>query len=369
MQDGTKFARKNVMNLPPYVAGKPIEAVEREYGVHNIIKLASNENPLHISPMAVEAMKNELEKCYMYPEGSSPQLREKLAAKYNVDPKQILFGDGGDHVIGLICHAFVNDGDEVIIGDPSFPTYSINVPLMGGILVKVPMKQHTFDLDAVLAAITPKTKMIFFCNPNNPTGTIVGKQKVAEFMSKVPDHVIVVFDEAYFEFVGDPNYPDGLEYVRAEKNVIVLRTFSKIYGLAGLRIGYCVAPLHLMAVLGRVVPAFPVNRLAQAAAYAALDDTEFIAKVKKNNDEGRAYLNQQFTEMGMEYAPSYGNFIFVNIGLPTKEVNEKLLYKGVIVRPGFLFGFPTYLRVSIGTMEENKRFIAALKEIKAEYDK
>ncbi|MEG1997827.1 MAG: histidinol-phosphate transaminase, partial [Clostridiales bacterium] len=366
---GSNFARKNVMNLPPYVAGKPIEAVEREYGVTNIIKMASNENPLHISPLAVEAMKKELEKCYMYPEGSSPQLREKLALKYGVDAKQIICGDGGDHVIGLICHAFINDGDEVIIGDPSFPTYSINVPLMGGILVKVPMVNYAFDLDAVLAAITPKTKMIFFCNPNNPTGTIVRRDKVADFMSKIPDSVIVVFDEAYFEFVDDPAYPNGLEYVKAEKNVIVLRTFSKIYGLAGLRIGYAVAPLHLMTALGRVIPAFPVNRLAQVAAVAALDDTEFLTAVKKNNDEGRAYLNQQFEAMGMEYAPSYGNFIFVNIGMPSQEVNQKLLYKGIIIRPGFLFGFPNYLRISIGTMTENKRFIAALKEIKAEYDK
>ena len=367
MLDGSKFARKNVMNLRPFAAGKPIEAVAKEYGAANIIKMSFNENPLHISPKAVIAMQTELEKCYKYPEICSPQLREKMAKKYNVDAEQIIFGNGGDHVIGLISHAFINDGDEVIIGDPTFPTYSTSIPLMGGVTVKVPMVDYAFDMDAVLAAITNKTKLIFFCNPNNPTGTIVRKDKVEDFMSKIPDSVIVVFDEAYFEFVGDPDYPDGLEYVRANKNVIVIRTFSKIYGMAGLRIGYAVAPLHLMDVLSRVVPAFPVNRLAQIAAEAALDDTDFVNAVIENNDQGRAYFNQEFAAMGMEYAPSFGNFILVNCGMPSMEVNEKLLHKGIFIQPGALFGYPTYLRISIGTMEENKCFIAALKEIKADY--
>ncbi len=368
MVDGAKFARKNVMDLPPYVAGKPIEAVEREYGVHNIVKMASNENPLHLSPKAIAAMEQELANCYLYPEGSSPHLREKLADKYHISPEQIVLGNGGDHIISLVCSAFINEGDETIVCEPTFATYCINTLLMGGTLVKVPVKDYLFDVDAILAAITPKTKMIFCCNPNNPTGTIIGKKKMQEFVDKLPDHVLLFLDEAYFEFVSDPDYPDGLDFVRAGKNVIVLRTFSKVYGLAGLRIGYAMAPLHLSEVLGRVMPAFPVNRLAQAAAYAAIDDEEFVAKVKANNEQGRAYLNQQLSEMGMTYAPSFGNFIFVDIGMPSQEANEELLRQGVIVRPGYLFDCPNYLRVSIGTMEENQHFIAALRKIKAAYD-
>ncbi len=369
MADGTKFARKNVMDLPPYIPGKPIEAVEREYGVHNAIKMASNENPLHTSPKAIAAMQQELENCYLYPEGSSPLLREKLAAKYRVSPEQIIVGDGGEHIIILACNAFINEGDETIVCEPTFASYNIYTRLMGGKLIELSVdKEYRFDVDAVLAAITPKTKMIFLCNPNNPTSTIIGKKKMQKLMDNIPDHVVVLLDEAYFEFVSDPDYPDGMDYVRAGKNVIVLRTFSKAYGLAGLRIGYAVAPLHLAEALGRVIPAFPVTRLSQVAAYAAMDDEEFLTRVIANNEEGRTYLQQQLKEMGMECAPSSSNFIFVNIGMPSREINEELLRQGVIVRPGFLFNCPEFLRVSIGTMEENQRFISALRKIKAEYD-
>jgi len=266
----------------------------------------------------------------------------------------------------LLGNAFINQGDEVIMGVPSFYTYMLSTLTMGGILVKTPLKDHTYDLDAILAAITPKTKLIFFCNPNNPTGTIVNRVKVAEFMSKVPEYCVVVFDEAYFEFISDPDYGDGVEeYVKKGANVVVLRTFSKLYGLAGLRIGYAVAAEHLAQVLGRVMPPFPVNRLAQAGAEAAMDDVEFVTAVIKNNNEGRAYLNQQFDEMGLSYAPSYGNFIFVDIGMPAAEAYEPLLRLGVVVRPGTQWGCHNHIRVSIGTMAENRKFIAALKEVKS----
>jgi histidinol-phosphate aminotransferase len=239
---------------------------------------------------------------------------------------------------------------------------------MGGVLLKIPLKDHVYDLEAILAAITPKTKLIFFCNPNNPTGTIVHKDKVAEFMSKVPDHCLVVFDEAYFEFISDPAYGNGVEdYVKKGANAVVLRTFSKMYGLAGLRIGYAVAAEHLAPVLGRVMPPFPVNRLAQVAAEAAMDDYDFVAAVIKNTNEGRAYLNAEFDKLGMSHVPSYGNFIFVDIGMPAPAANEALLKRGVVIRPGHQWGCETYLRVTIGAPEENAAFIEALKAVKAGY--
>ena len=368
MKDGSNFARTGIMNLAPYVAGKPTEEVEAEYGVKVLAKLASNENPLGVSPKAVAAMEKELTNCFLYPEGASPRVRRKLAQRLGVAEGQIYLATGGDHILTLLGNAFINQDDEVIVGAPSFYTYTLSTLTMGGVLVKTPLKDHVYDLDAILAAVTPKTKLIFFCNPNNPTGTIVHKDKVAEFMSKVPDHCVVVFDEAYFEFIDDPAYGDGIEdYVKKGANVVVLRTFSKMYGMAGLRIGYAVAAEHLAPVLGRIMPPFPVNRLAQVAAEAAMDDSDFVNAVIKNNNEGRAYLNAEFTKLGMPYAPSYGNFIFVDIGMPAPQANEALLKRGIVIRPGHQWGCETYLRVTIGTPQQNQAFIEALKAVKAEY--
>ena len=365
MKDGSKFARKGIMNMAPYIPGKPIEEVEREYGVVNAIKLASNENPKGTSPKALAAMQAELKNCYMYPEGSSPVLRQRLAQAFGIAENNILLANGGDHVIGLMCHAFINEGDEVIVGKPTFRTYGLNSDIMGGMLVEVPLDNDlTFDLDAMLGAITQKTKLIFLSNPNNPTGTIVRRDTVEAFMQKVPDHCIVVFDEAYCEYIDDPGYPNGIEYVKQERNVMVVRTFSKIYGLAGNRVGYAVAPIHLMDVLGRVVPAFPVNRVAQAAALAAFDDREFLAEVKRVNDEGRAYLCKEFDQMGMKYAPTFGNFIFVDTLMDVAKLDIELLKRGIIIRPGIQWGFYSHMRVTIGTMDENKKLIAAIKELK-----
>ncbi|MCL1975885.1 MAG: histidinol-phosphate transaminase [Firmicutes bacterium] len=369
MKDGSDLARAGIMKLSPYVAGKPVEEVEAEYGVKVKAKLASNENPLGVSPLAMAAIEKEIANCFLYPEGSSPRVRHKLAARLDLPPEQIFLATGGDHILTLLGNAFVNQGDEVIAGAPSFYTYTLSTLIMGGILVKVPLTNHVYDLDAVLNAITPQTKLIFFCNPNNPTGTIVHKDKVADFMSKIPDHCVVVFDEAYFEFISDPDYGDGVEdYVKKDANVVVLRTFSKLYGLAGLRIGYAVAAAHLAPVLGRVMPPFPVNRLAQVAAEAAMDDQEFVAAVIKNNNEGRAYLNAEFDKLGMKYAPSYGNFIFVDTGMPAPQTNEALLKRGLVIRPGHQWGCETYLRITIGTPAENEAFIEALKAVKAEFN-
>ncbi|MDR1620485.1 MAG: histidinol-phosphate transaminase [Clostridiales bacterium] len=362
--DGNKFARRGIMDMAPYVAGKPVEEVEKEYGIKHAVKLASNENPLKTSPAAVAAMQKELQNVYMYPEGSSPLVRERLARAYGIDAKDIVVGAGGDHVIGLMCQAFVNEGDEVIVGKPTFKTYELQTIVMGGVLIEVPLKDFTFDLEAIYNAITEKTKLIFLCNPNNPTSTIVKRGEVESFIKKVPDHCIVVFDEAYREYISDPDYPNGLEYIKQGRNVMVVRTFSKIYGLAGNRIGYGIAPPHLADVLGRVLPAFPAGRLAQVAAVAAFDDTAFLAAVKRENDEGRAYLCAAFDEMCMSYPPSYGNYIWVDTGMDAGTLNEALLRRGFIIRPGTPWGYTTTIRVSIGTMDENKGFINALREMK-----
>jgi len=355
-----ELARHSTLGMPAYIAGTPKEEIEKKYGIKNTVKLASNENPLKVSPKVIEAISREAKNCYMYPEGTSPELREALAANLGVRASQIIVGNGGDHVIGLLCHAFVEEGDDVIVGSPSFRTYAINTAIMGGNLVRVPLKDLTLDPEGILNAITERTKLIFFCNPNNPTGTIVKKDRIRAFMRRVPERCIVVFDEAYHEFVADPDYPDSMEYVRAGRNVFILRTFSKVYGLAGLRVGYCIASEELAQTLGRVLPAFPVNRLAQAAALAALEDQAFVAATLENNTTGKEYLYGAFDKLGLHYAETETNFIFVDIKMPAKTAYENMLHYGVIVRPCDQWDMPTCLRVTIGTMDENKKMIDAL---------
>ena len=360
-----KFARNGIEKLVAYVPGKPVEEVKKEYGLDDIIKLASNENPLGISPKALAAMKAETANCFMYPEGTSLDLRTKLAAKLGVKPEMLIVSNGADHILNMLGMAFINAGDECIMPDPSFAAYTTNAIIMGGIPVKVPVdKNLVVDLEAMAAKITDKTKLIYICNPNNPIANIVTKQQVDAFMAKVPDHVIVVFDEAYYEYVQDPEYPQTVEYVNAGKNVIITRTFSKVFGLAGTRIGYAIAPMHLMDILGRVALPFPVNRVAQAGALAAMDDQEFMDATIKTNNEGRAYLFSEFDKMGMEYCDSQTNFVFVNVHMDAKTTFTELLKTGVIIRPGHLWGYDQYLRVTIGTMPENQKFIAELRKLK-----
>ncbi len=351
------------MGMPAYTPGKPIEEVRREYGLTEVVKLASNENPLGASPKALEAMKRELENCFLYPESSSPSVRRALSKKLSFNAENIIVANGGDQVISLLCQAFVDEGDEVIVGDPSFGIYNQNAVIMGGRLVRVPLSDFTFDLCAILRAVTERTKLIFFCNPNNPTSTIVRRGEVERFMARLPEHCIVVFDEAYREYVEDEEYGDGMEYVRAGRNAVVLRTFSKAYGLAGCRIGYALAPDHLAQALLRVMPAFPVNRVAQAAAEAALGDLAFLEASTTLNSEGRAYLVKELSALNMRCAEPHANFVFADTGMDAAKLYESLLKRGVIVRPGTQWGLQTSLRVSVGTMAENRAFINALKEI------
>lgn len=362
---GKKLAREGIEKLVAYVPGKPVEEVRKEYGLDEIIKMASNENPLGISPQALKAMKAETEHCYMYPEGPSTDLRVKLAAKFGVKPEMIVVGDGADMILTMLSMAFVNQGEECIMPALSFAAYNTNTIIMGGVPVKVPMTGNlAIDLEAMAQKINDKTKMVYICNPNNPTGSIVRKKDVDALMAKVPDDVIVVFDEAYYEYVADQDYPQTLDYVKAGKNVIVTRTFSKVYGLAGTRIGYAVAPTHLMDIITRVSLPFPVNRVAQAGAFAALDDQAFMTETVNVNNEGRKYLCAEFDKMGMDYCDSQTNFIFVNVHMDAKKTFEELLKVGVIIRSGHLWGYTEHLRVTIGTMEENKKFIKELARLK-----
>jgi len=275
----------------------------------------------------------------------------------------IICGNGADDVIDLIGMAFINDGDEVITSEATFPAYRTAVKIMGGKFISIKLKDFRFDLEEIIQRINNKTKIIFLCNPNNPTGTIVTKEELNNFMKQIPEDIIIVLDEAYYDYVEDKNYPDSLSYVLEGKNVIIIRTFSKIAGIAGVRVGYAIAKPELIGYLRRVVNPFTTNRLAQVAALASLDDEEHYKKVLKSNQEGKKYLYEGLKELGFSYVPTETNFIFIDLKEDADIIYEKLLKKGVIIRPGKIYGCPNFIRVTIGTQDENKKFIQALKEV------
>jgi len=358
------LVREGILDLKPYIPGKPLEEVKRELGLKEVIKLASNETSVGPSPLAVDAVIKEVKKINLYPEATSRALREKLAHKLTVDKEMIIVGNGADDVIDLVGMAFINEGNEVITGETTFPAYEITVKIMGGKLVLVKLKDFRFDLVEIIQRINNKTKIIFLCNPNNPTGTIVTKEELNNFMKQVPEDVIVVFDEAYYDYVEDKNYPDSLSYVLEGKNVIIIRTFSKIAGIAGIRVGYAIAKPELIGYLRRVVNPFTANRLAQVAALASLDDEKHYKKVLKSNQEGKKYLYKELKKLGLFYLPTEANFIFIDLKEDVDIIYEKLLKKGVIIRPGKIYGCPNFIRVTIGTAYENEKFIQAIREIK-----
>jgi len=362
MEKEKSLMRKGILDLRPYIPGKPIEEVKRELGLKEVIKLASNETSIGPSPLAVEAIKKEVENINLYPEGSSRMLREKIAQKLKIDKEMIIIGNGADNIIDLIGMAFINEGDEVISGEITFPAYETITRIMGGKLIPVKLKNFRFDLDKIAQRISEKTKIIFLCNPNNPTGTIVERKEVADFMEKVSQDVVVVFDEAYYEYVEEKDYPDSLSYVLEGKNVIIIRTFSKIAGIAGVRVGYGIAKTELVGYLRRVMSPFPTNRLAQVAALASLNDEEHYRKVLKTNQEGKKYLYRKLKELGLFYLPTETNFIFIDLKEDSKIVFKKLLKKGIIIRPGETWDCPNFIRVTIGTTYENQRFVKTMKE-------
>lgn len=358
-----RLARKGVLKIESYVPGRSIEDVQKEYGAKRWVKLASNENLLGPSPKALEAIRKELSNIHFYPEGASPVLRKALAKVLSLAEGNIVVSNGADNLILMIANAFVNEGDEVIMADPTFPVYANAARIMGGEPVRVRLQDDAHDLDAMLNRVTRKTKLVFVCNPNNPTGTIVSEPSLDRFLAGLPGQVVVILDEAYGDFVEAAFYPNGLDYVKKGKQVIALRTFSKVYGLAGLRIGYAFGREDLIHCLYQVRDPFPVHRLAQAAAVAALGDTEHVVRSIQLVYEGRRFLYRELDRMGVRYVPSEANFIFIDFGRKIEDVFEGLLREGIIIRPGKAWGYPTCGRVTIGRMGDNRRFIKALKKI------
>jgi histidinol-phosphate aminotransferase len=351
-----------IQRLAPYPPGMPLEELEREYGITGSIKLASNENPFGPSPRAIAAIADVLGSLHRYPDGSGFYLRQALAKRIGVSADAIILGNGSNDIIELAVRAFLRPGDEAVMADQAFVIYQMAVQAAGAIPRPVPLRRFTHDLEAIKAAIGPATRLVFLANPNNPTGTIFKRDAWEDFLESVPPHVLVIADDAYADYVEDPDYPDSLAYQRRDRLLLTLRTFSKIYGLAGLRVGYGVAPLEVVEILHRIRQPFNVNSLAQVAALAALDDQEHVERTRANNREGLAYLRGVCERLGRPCVPSWANFVLVDVGDGAK-VYEALLRRGVIVRPMDVYGFPRHLRVTVGTPAENQRFAESLSAV------
>jgi histidinol-phosphate aminotransferase len=357
--------RKTLEGILPYQPGKPIDDVKRELGLSKVIKLASNENPLGCSLKAVEAVTACMMTPSLYPDGNCTELRNALSSKLNVKPEQLIFGAGSNEIVAFLGETFINPGDESVMAVPSFPWYETAVKMMDGIAIEIPLKNHTHDLETMKSKINDRTKIVWLCNPNNPTGTMYTAKEQDEFLKSVPSNVVVVLDEAYCEYVGNKDYPNSVPLLEKYPNVIILRTFSKVYGLASLRIGYGIANVEMISYLNRIRPPFNVNAAAQVAALASINDSDFVSKTVENNNAGKEFLYSSFKDMGLDYIPTECNFIMVDTKKDSIEIFNKLLAKGVIVRPGKGFRMPTWQRVTIGTPEENTEFISALKEVLA----
>ncbi len=365
MSSITKQAHPWLEGLVAYDPGKPIEETARELGLNleDIIKVASNENPLGPSPKAIVAMREAAEGVNIYPDGGGYKLRTAIAEKFGLQRENVILGNGSNEIIELIGHGFLNPGDNVIAAEHAFVVYRLMAKLFGADTIEVPDPGFVHDLDAMAAAITPQTKKVFIANPNNPTGTMVGQDEIERFMDKVPEHVMVIFDEAYYEFLHEP--PNTLRYVKEGRNVVIMRTFSKIQGLAGLRIGYGLTSPEISEVLQKCRQPFNTNSIAQAGAIAGLTDDKHQQHTRDLNDEGLAYLQGAFEEMGLEYVESSANFVLVNVG-DGDAVFDAMLKKGVIIRAMRGYKLPDWVRISTGTREQNKRCIATLKEVLSE---
>jgi histidinol-phosphate aminotransferase len=357
----TLHVHPDIAALSPYVPGKPIEELQREFGLARVIKLASNENPLGPSPKALAVIHEGLAALHRYPDGGAFNLREALANRWKVTADQVIVGNGSDEILGLLARTFLSPGDEAVMADQTFVIYRMEVMAAHGKAVVVPLVQWRHDVMAMAAAITERTRLVFVCNPNNPTGTMISAEEVGKLLARVPEHVVVVFDEAYFEYVRSSQFPDSMAYVRQGRNVIVLRTFSKIYGLAGLRIGYGVTTPEIANFLNRVRPPFNANSLAQRAALAALDDDEHVAKSRAVNQAGMEQVVSGLRGLGLAPIPSETNFVYFDVGRDGRRVFESLLRVGIIVR--HIEG--RMIRVTIGQAAENTAFLTALGEVLA----
>ena len=355
-------ANPQLRELAVYEPGKPIEETARELNVDpaEIIKLASNENPLGPSPKALAAMRAAISSAHRYPDGGGYYLREALAAKLNVARENIILGNGSNEIIEFLAHAFLNRGDEIIASKHAFIAYKLIAAVFGAHTIETPSPDFHHHLDEMLARIAPRTRLIFIANPNNPTGTLVAQDEIDNFMQQVPENVVIVFDEAYFEYV-DPA-PDTLRFVRENRNVIVLRTFSKIHGLAGLRIGYGIARTELIDILQKTREPFNVSSIAQTAALAALADDAHQRETKRLTDEGRDFFEREFKSMDLDFVPSAANFVFVKVG-DGATIFKALLQRRIIVRALKGYQLPEWIRISIGTIEQNRKCLAALQEV------
>ncbi|NCC51131.1 MAG: histidinol-phosphate transaminase [Spartobacteria bacterium] len=354
-----------IKNLAFYEPGRPIDELARELGLSSadeIIKLASNENALGPSPKAVDAMQRAASNMHIYPDGGSFYLRLALAQKYHVDMDQIIVGNGSNEIIEFLAHVYLQPGSNLVMADKAFIVYKLIAPAYQAEAITVPMVDLTHDLDAMLAAITPQTRMVFIANPNNPTGTMLSQDALDAFMDQVPASVAVVFDEAYIELLPPDRQPDTMAYVKSRPNVYVLRTFSKAYGLAGLRVGYGISTAENIQLLNRVRQPFNVNAMAQEAAMAALEDDEHVEIIRKLVIDGLAFLQNAFEEMGLEYVPSVANFILVKVGRGRK-VFDALQQRLIIVRPMDGYGLPEYVRITVGTADQNRRLVLVMKQL------
>ncbi len=353
----------HILSLKPYVAGKPLEELEREYGITNAVKLASNENPLGPSPMAVKAIQRALEKIHRYPNGGSYDLIGRLSKRLKIPRQTIVLGNGSDDIIALLAQVLLQAGDEAVLPQPSFLFYGIVIRSSGAVPVGVPLKSYSADLDGMLACVNPKTRLVFLTNPHNPTGSLISRESLEAFIAALPADVVLVIDEAYIEFVRDRDCPNSIDYLNSDKIVVGLRTFSKAYGLAGLRIGYGLMPSFLADLLNRVRQPFNVNSLAQAGAIAALEDEDFLTKTVALVYDELKFLYTALDDLGIEYLESQANFFLIRGAKDADEIFEDLLKQGVIVRSMTSYGYPDFIRVNVGLHHENLRLLEALEVV------
>jgi histidinol-phosphate aminotransferase len=360
------FFKPALADVVPYEPGKPIEEVQRELGLARVVKLASNEGPFGPFPNALQALADSAEELNRYPDGGTYRLRAALAERHDLRFEEVAVGAGSDGLVDCLTQAILDPGDEIVCGWPSFPSYVIDAQKVGAVPRTVPLRDDRYDLEAMLDAVTPQTKIVYICHPNNPTGTMNTRNELDAYFERAPDHVLTVIDQAYFEYIDDPDYPDAVEeYLKAGRRVIVLRTFSKIYGLAGLRVGYGLAPPNVVSAIAKVRRAFDVTTPAQAAALASLDSPEELVRRRLANHEQRPMLERALREHGLAPAgPAVANFLYAEVGDDARALFEALLREGAIVRPLHGFGAPAAIRVTVGTAEENAFFAAALSRVR-----
>lgn len=355
-------ARDQLQGIKPYIPGKNVDEVKRELGISEVIKLASNENPLGPAPSAIQAINQAMKQLHVYPDGNATLLKKALSNHLGVSTSHLIVGNGSDEILKLIGEAYLCPGDEVVIADKTFSEYEFVARLMGADIRYVPLKNYRHDLSAMLDAVTERTKIVFVCNPNNPTGTIVGQDELVRFLAKIPANILVIVDEAYYEYVQAQEYPQTIGLLEQYPNIIITRTFSKVYALAALRVGYAIANPDIISNMHRVKEPFNVNSLGQVAACASLTDHDHVHKSVALNETGKSYLYREFEKLGLEYVETETNFILVDVKEDAKALFERLLHKGIIIRSAHVFDLPTFIRVTIGTPHENQAFISTLKE-------